>query len=689
MPESTLGLLFEISADPSKAEGALGRFTSGTMGQLAILTGGITAIGGALLAMSLKAAQAGTEIYEASEKTGISAEKLSGLRINAKLLGESFDSLVMAVGRAERNLATGLGDSSSKAGKDLRELMGSTQAVTKFGLLPMEDRIALVTKRIFEMHDIGERNRLLIEFFGRGALQNISILQKLAEEGYAPAIARAKAFGQFFTAEKAAEMRQYLVEYQSAKANLEGISMVIGAKAIPAFTQILGLIAGNANMTAEFRAELELLGIGLKVQAISLFNFFGIYDKFIEEYAAEATGVETRRFAALKRFKDEMAAFAVAVKAATGGFDDDRKDHKKKLDDEDTEIKRINELFSELNLAVTTTDAAYREYLRTLGQINRIHDEHSQRVLASLSEQRFAWELLQRYAKLSKDEQEWRIKATQSMHAETVEIKAQNAAWNEALATRLKIHPQTVEFIREMNQAGVSTKQLREEVIRTFVLGLPSSLNVSREALGRWANDVKIQVTTTRAVFVMLKDTVREMEAGMAQALGQSIAAAIVYQKSIGAAMAAAVKAELAGIAGRALVKALWETAEGIACLATWNFAAAALHFKAAAIYGVVGGVAAGIGRAIPGGEYGGGGGGYAAGPAYGPARTAAPPALAPGAAGGGRFSEGGVTVIFQGPVYGGKAGIHELVTDISQAVERQGARLVATRSRELPVRGT
>jgi len=40
--------------------------------------------------------------------------------------------------------------------------------------------------------------------------------------------------------------------------------------------------------------------------------------------------------------------------------------------------------------------------------------------------------------------------------------------------------------------------------------------------------------------------------------------------------------------------------------------------------------------------------------------------------------------VIFQGPVYGGKAGIHELVTDISQAVERQGARLISTESKGL-----
>jgi len=132
-----------------------------------------------------------------------------------------------------------------------------------------------------------------------------------------------------------------------------------------------------------------------------------------------------------------------------------------------------------------------------------------------------------------------------------------------------------------------------------------------------------------------------------------------------------------------AIVEAAWETARSIACFASLDWYGGTMHALAAAQYYVVaakagggGGGGGGAGAYSPGG---GGGGAAGGGPGGGP-----PPALAPGAAGGGRFSEGGVTVIFQGPVYGGKAGIHELVTDISQAVERQGARLISTESKGL-----
>jgi hypothetical protein len=42
------------------------------------------------------------------------------------------------------------------------------------------------------------------------------------------------------------------------------------------------------------------------------------------------------------------------------------------------------------------------------------------------------------------------------------------------------------------------------------------------------------------------------------------------------------------------------------------------------------------------------------------------------------------VTVIFQGPVYGGKAGLDELIDNISQAVDQRGNTLVASQVKDL-----
>lgn len=70
----------------------------------------------------------------------------------------------------------------------------------------------------------------------------------------------------------------------------------------------------------------------------------------------------------------------------------------------------------------------------------------------------------------------------------------------------------------------------------------------------------------------------------------------------------------IAGVAAQSLVKAIFETAEGFAALARFDGAAAALHFKAAATYAVVGAIAGGVAAGISGGGGAAGGGGGGAG---------------------------------------------------------------------------
>ncbi len=76
----------------------------------------------------------------------------------------------------------------------------------------------------------------------------------------------------------------------------------------------------------------------------------------------------------------------------------------------------------------------------------------------------------------------------------------------------------------------------------------------------------------------------------------------------------------IAGVAAQSLVKAIFETAEGFAALARFDPASAALHFKAAATYAIVGAVAGGAAAALSGG---GGGAGAGAGGSGGQSQSA------------------------------------------------------------------
>ncbi|HZP03133.1 MAG TPA: hypothetical protein VFD30_22990 [Terriglobia bacterium] len=161
-------------------------------------------------------------------------------------------------------------------------------------------------------------------------------------------------------------------------------------------------------------------------------------------------------------------------------------------------------------------------------------------------------------------------------------------------------------------------------------------------------------------------------------ALGANIANAVIWQKSIGEAFRKAALQAISAIAQEALVRAVYSTALGFYLLAIQDYSGAALAFKSAAAYGAAGGAAALAGRALvapdvheaqrgavvrqPG----------AVAPDYivsGKGDAAAQAAVQP---------QKTVQVVFQGPVYGGQAGIDELVRHISSAVTERDVNLVA-----------
>ena len=159
-------------------------------------------------------------------------------------------------------------------------------------------------------------------------------------------------------------------------------------------------------------------------------------------------------------------------------------------------------------------------------------------------------------------------------------------------------------------------------------------------------------------------------------ALGMNIANAVIWQRSIGEAFRKAAVQAISAIAQEAIIRAVYSTALGLYLLAIQDYRGAALAFQSAAVYGAVGGAAAIAGRAL-------------AGPDVREAERGAtvrqPGSVAPEliVSGGGASAaqapeQKTVQVIFQGPVYGGQAGVDELVRHISQAVTERDVNLVA-----------
>ncbi|MGD0693709.1 MAG: hypothetical protein ABSB82_02525 [Terriglobia bacterium] len=168
-------------------------------------------------------------------------------------------------------------------------------------------------------------------------------------------------------------------------------------------------------------------------------------------------------------------------------------------------------------------------------------------------------------------------------------------------------------------------------------------------------------------------------------ALGANIANAILWQTSIGAAFSKAATQAITSIAQQSLVQAIQSAALGFYLLAIQDYSGAAAAFESAAMYGAVGGAAALAGRAIAGGGSGADAGSRGTQSSFGNRASAAGAEnsaygaqLAPGASGS-NVARGGVTVIFQGPVYGGQQGLNELANHISRGVEQGTLSVKAT----------
>ena len=203
------------------------------LGAFAGITGGAAALGATLFGLAEHASEVGAKIYEASEKTGISAAQLSGLNALCKETGGDFDGLSTALAKAGVNLQKAINEPGGKAAKTLEGVGISAKVLSDEGLMPMGDRLQDVLKHIFALRGEGNQHIALSALLSKGWMNNVEVLKVLAEQGYGPAEAAARRFGIFFDDESARQAKQFQVELKEIQINLAGIGMAIGQKVMP------------------------------------------------------------------------------------------------------------------------------------------------------------------------------------------------------------------------------------------------------------------------------------------------------------------------------------------------------------------------------------------------------------------------------------------------------------------------
>jgi hypothetical protein len=201
----------------------------------------------------------------------------------------------------------------------------------------------------------------------------------------------------------------------------------------------------------------------------------------------------------------------------------------------------------------------------------------------------------------------------------------------------------------------------------------------NEQLMKEWATSSNQSLLMVKVALESMKEMAQKAFEQMAQGMGAGIAHAMIYEKSIGAAMKAALVATLESLAGQAYAHAIYSLALGFLDLATGDEAGAVAAFEAAALFAAVGTASAMIGRAIGPGGSGGGAGSDTSKPSQTSQQASASRDQQLGAVGApGGASGPHVTVNVWGHVVG-TSGVSELCGMLNDAVMGQGATLTAT----------
>ena len=771
---NTLGLYFEIAADPSNAQAKLKEFQTsveqtlgaakGSFGlissdieqrfglaagsiaktglaaqaaakDLAYLGAGVAGIGTLLFAVAEKAAHFAEQIGHVAEKSGATAEQVSTLKFAADRVGISFEAVDKGLGFLAKNLGN-LGTTQGKAAALALEDIGVKARDAQGHLKPMSALLPEIVTGLGKLESGNVKTADSVALLGRGGKELIPVLNEM-RQGFDVVERQARSMGMVIGDEDVKAARVFLLEQRTLTAELQAFSLAIGRDVMPVVTQLFIRLENYPSLFSKIGYEFLRLGviaaavpslggsllalpviqakIAEKTKEMDQAITNGLVKLDAEARAALAAGINIDKHVASTQ---KLSWETERLLAAIGRFTDLSRTLQAQLDSGTSPAMRryleVEEKLAELGLKLDVS------MLRRQNQA--IYQKQLTEELAK-SEVKFTDQLLNQSGILSTLTTQM-PKLTEEERARLPLIYDETNALARLLGNSQSVVAEMmlrelparqrieIEIQRQINEADREIAKDRQlyaqkkitraqlEAAEKQYTATVNSLSKQRELrLDQEINQAKLRLKelewsldATANHFENLKEFGLDAFEGLAQAMGSSIADAIVYEKSIGAAMAAALKATLASIASEAITRAIEATALGFLRLAQFEYAAAGQAFTSAAIWASIGGVAAIAGRALPGGET-----GASARPEVGgtlspaAAGTAAPAALAPGAAsaaaraqttsGGGAGQPAPIIINIHGDFLATPHSADKLIAIIKDAVLHRDADLPARRA--------
>ncbi len=208
-----------------------------------------------------------------SDKTGISTEKLAGLKVQAELTGVSFESLTAGMIRGQRAVGEAA-NGNAELSKSFTQL---GLDISKLRTMSPDQQFGAIADALNGVGNASERTRLQFQIFGRSGVELTNII-RAGSEGMAEGAKEAERLGLSFSRIDAAKVEAANDSIQRLKLLLTGVSQQLAIASAPYLdaiaTKMLEATGSAEQMHTRVQSVMEgvAYAIGVGADALHILN---------------------------------------------------------------------------------------------------------------------------------------------------------------------------------------------------------------------------------------------------------------------------------------------------------------------------------------------------------------------------------------------------------------------------------
>lgn len=579
-------------------------------GLAAVPIAAVAAAGG-LFAAAKSTADLAEEIDRVSQKTNLSVEALSALRLVAEENGSSLDQVSSAL--------ENLNQKFSDAQRGTRQAQEVFRAVGVDLKGPVDDALRTIIQRLNELPDGANKTAVATELFGEAGAALIPILNELDGDLDAQ-IEKLRELGLVFDKEAIAAAKRFGDQTDLLSRQLEGLKITIGNAVIPVFTGYIAIL--NQTFTAVRRLIQGTSDLTATLQKLFLLGLAGTNAGLLSSFAASLRTGEDKAEAPPKT----GGAALPRTRGAGGG----RRTREKPITEFDTEALRSLEKFAreelkkevEANEAVERAEQQHRQRLEEIARLGEdrliaaARDGAKNRLITEQQAQQLIAEIRISAIARQEDLLKEQIESARNLEDQLLERELLDKL-RVLQEQRTNLEEQSVRDIESARQQDLENlrnyveeqRRLREDlknIERADPLSARSLIgdrfaDVLAET-GNVTTAIKASIDSVVGSLDSLRTNLEDIASGaitsFVQGLGSIVQNYVLMGETGPAALRKLLAATLATIAAESAVNAIVELAKGFAALFL-NPPEAAAHFKAAALFGAAAAAAGVAGRAV------------------------------------------------------------------------------------------